>query len=1067
MSDYKISLNEIGEFLEGKDDEKYIVNIEYDSRTNLIHKIKNYPDGTKTIEQEPLTSFMWMKDMSTLMKVIKFYDNDALKIKKAREHYGIEISKLECGGNDRMLNGYKFLVKCNQGHNRMIEFFVKGGLRRGLYDPTNNIKDYFLILKPVEQYLISTGKRLYKGYNEYEEIERFCFDLETTGLDPEVNRIFLIGCKTNKGFEELFECEIEGDNADSSEAEAITKFFAAIDYVKPSIICGYNSATFDWPFIFKRCEILGIDIDKIAKTLNSTIAISNTRGTVKLGGETEDFTQTNMFGYSIIDIIHSVRSAQSIDSNMKSASLKYACQYNKIAKKNRVYIKGDKIIDYWVSKDKYFFDDITGCYLDKKPELISIKINDLLTTKKNSSILVLDGSEERSLCLKKSEIDVSEYEVIYVPIFETCEDGRLTWLSDTDLQKNKSNISKSISDILSKIKNGYDILLTEELISLVDKKMALVSPQTANFILKTFENIKKYVNNNWVEVDGKYIVRRYLMDDLWETLAVDNVYNQAPFMLTKLVPSYYQKINTMGKASLWSLIMTAWSYDKRLAIPISDEDRRYVGGLSMLMKVGASKNLRKMDFNSLYPAIGLVHDMFPDVDISGALKSFLKYFHYERFRAKDLSEEYKAKGDYKMQSFYKRKQLPLKIFINALSGALGSPLSFKWSDILSVEGITCRARQYLRLMIKFFVAKGYDPTVLDTDGVNFSALDIDESKFEYIGLGLNSEVKKGKKYTGVSALVAEFNDLYMRGEMALGLDGTWRSSLNLSRKNYALLENDGSISLTGNTIKTRKMPTYMEEFLEKGIKLLLEDKGYEFVQYYYDYIDKIYDKKIPLIKIATKAKVKKTINQYKNRGFNKNGEPLPKQAHMELLIRNNINAELGDTVYYVNNGTKKTSGDIETIKKCTLKAKEKIEYIEKYKKNPGKEYYEITENVNCYLIDKDIIENNPDYIGEYNAEKYINSFNNRVSSLLVVFDKSVRDNILITNPSEKKNWIISELELVNNQPEEEVDQDTMEHLMTPSEGEYIYWSKYGIEPDCWSSNSNSFVIPGLDIKVEL
>ena len=45
----------------------------------------------------------------------------------------------------------------------------------------------------------------------------------------------------------------------------------------------------------------------------------------------------------------------------------------------------------------------------------------------------------------------------------------------------------------------------------------------------------------------------------------------------------------------------------------------------------------------------------------------------------------------------------------------------------------------------------------------------------YIGKGLNWKVKKGKEYKGAEADVAEFNDNFMKGEMALDTDGTWPS----------------------------------------------------------------------------------------------------------------------------------------------------------------------------------------------------------------------------------------------------------------------------------------------------
>jgi DNA polymerase elongation subunit (family B) len=445
-----------------------------------------------------------------------------------------------------------------------------------------------------------------------------------------------------------------------------------------------------------------------------------------------------------------------------------------------------------------------------------------------------------------------------------------------------------------------------------------------------------------------------------------------------------------------------------------------------------------MDFNSLYPAIQLAHDVFPTVDITGVLKSMLKYFHSERFKAKDLAKQYKKQGNYQLESLYKRKQLPLKIFINSMFGALGAPNAFPWAEMDVAEGITCRARQYLRLMVKFFVKKGYTPTVLDTDGVNFMAPETGEDDFFYVGKGYNEEVIAGKEYRGVHAVVAEFNDLYMKGEMALGLDGMWPSTINLARKNYALLEDDGSISLTGNTIKSKKLPTYIEEFLDKSIVLLLNDKGYDFVMMYYNYVEKIYNKQIPLTKIATKARVKKTIAQYTNRGSNKNGKPLPKQAHMELAIKNGVQVNLGDTIYYINNGTKKSHGDVKEDKNGQIYAQ---------------------------LVDSEIIEKNLNTLGEYNVDKYLDMFNKRIKGLLIVFNKNVRDRILITDPTKKELWMRSELKLVNNQPNYEKDQDTIEELFSPSDNEIEFWNKMSYKPDFWFEENIIFTIPGLGKEV--
>jgi DNA polymerase I len=86
-------------------------------------------------------------------------------------------------------------------------------------------------------------------------VYRFVFDIETTGLDPETCKIILIGIKTNHGFQKTINAFGE-----DGEKKCITDFFNLIREMKPTIIGGYNSASFDWPFIMKRAEILGLDV---------------------------------------------------------------------------------------------------------------------------------------------------------------------------------------------------------------------------------------------------------------------------------------------------------------------------------------------------------------------------------------------------------------------------------------------------------------------------------------------------------------------------------------------------------------------------------------------------------------------------------------------------------------------------------------------------------------------------------------------------------------------------------------------------------------------------------------
>jgi DNA polymerase elongation subunit (family B) len=742
---------------------------------------------------------------------------------------------------------------------------------------------------------------LFKGYEEYNDITRLVFDLETTALEPKDGRIFMIGIKTNKGYHKVIECSDE-----EQERTGLVEFFRIIDELKPTIIGGYNSANFDWFWIFERCKALNLDIKKTARTLNPNKNIGQTEGMLKLANEMERYNQVNMWGYNVIDIIHSVRRAQAINSSIKSAGLKYITQYIGAEAADRVYIS---------------HEDIGSMYREKKEYWLNVK------------------------------------------------NGKYKKVDDP-----------SLSDLDVKFPGTY------------------------------------------IKTTGDDIVERYLDDDLEETLLVDEEFNQGSFLLASLVPTTYERVSTMGTATLWKMIMLAWSYKQKLAIPEKQQKRDFVGGLSRLLKVGYSKNVLKLDFSSLYPSIQLVHDVFPDCDVTGAMKGMLKYFRDTRIKYKQLSEEFYEIDKKKSQSFG-NKQLPIKIFINSKFGALSAPQVYAWGDMNCGEQITCTGRQYLRQMLKFFTKKGYTALVCDTDGMNFSLPESGVDDRVYIGKGLNWKVKKDKEYKGYNADVAEYNDTFMKGEMALDCDGTWVSCINLARKNYAVMEHNGKIKLTGNTIKSKKLPLYIEAFLDKAVKMLLEGNGQEFVEYYYEYLQKIYDKQIPLLKIASRAKVKLSVDDYVKRcsQTTKAGNLMSRMAHMELIIKEGIAVNLGDVIYYVNNGLKASHGDVQK-KGDTL-------------------------TLNCYRLNNEDIEKNPDMTGDYNITRAITTFNKRIEPLLVVFKDEIRNDLLVLSPDKRGLFTKSQCELINGHPFENGDQDSIEDLLILSDDELKFWERVDMNPD--------------------
>lgn len=370
----------------------------------------------------------------------------------------------------------------------------------------------------------------------------------------------------------------------------------------------------------------------------------------------------------------------------------------------------------------------------------------------------------------------------------------------------------------------------------------------------------------------------------------------------------------------------------------------------------------------------------------------------------------------------------------------------------------------------------------NTDGFNFKL----PNKYRYtkdnpyIGKGLNRNVVEGKEYTGFNADVAEFNDLYMRRFMGLGIDEVVDSTINFSRKNYCdfFPENPypEDIKRVGNSIKSKKMAAFIQKFLDKGLRCLLKKDGAGFLDEYYSYIERIYNYEIPLKDIASKGKVKKSIAAYIEdcKVLTKAGRPKSRQAHMELAIRDGLRVDMGDTLYYVNTGKSKSQADVKKVvhyyvdteglfgserkdmKSIYEKEFKKLkkedsqiakltteQYIEKYHPESVKEEEII---LNAMLLPREMIDTEEEIYckdgEEYNAPKYIDMFNKRITGLLVCFKKDIRDKILITSPIDRPVFSKEEMELCSGEPNKPGDQDTYEALMAMEDKEIRFWEAH-------------------------
>jgi hypothetical protein len=66
---------------------------------------------------------------------------------------------------------------------------------------------------------------------------------------------------------------------------------------------------------------------------------------------------------------------------------------------------------------------------------------------------------------------------------------------------------------------------------------------------------------------------------------------------------------------------------------------------------------------------------------------------------------------------------------------------------------------------------------------------------------------------------------------------------------------------------------------------------------------------------------------------------------------------------------------------------------------------------------------------------------------LIVFNKEVRENLLVTDPEQRGFFTTDQCQLTNGLPFRPEDQDSIEDLLTITEKEVEFWKNIGVSPD--------------------
>jgi DNA polymerase elongation subunit (family B) len=293
-------------------------------------------------------------------------------------HLGIRLQPEGTSGADapgcityRELRGeghLRYLLSATDG--RMLDGAVLKGASERLGSTVTRLselgEDDYLALSPEEQYLVASGRTYFRDL-AFDDLHRLQFDLETTGLSPARDQIFLVAVRDNRGLSETLEVHGEGPAA---EAELIRRFVALIRSTDPDVIENHNLHGFDLPFLAKRAQQVGVrlPLGRLHGVEMRTRPASRGYGPVRSepgDGETNERDTRGRYtvpGRELIDTLDAVRRHDFAARDLPGHGLKAVARHFGIAGPEREYVAGARIYATWRADParvrRYALDDV-------------------------------------------------------------------------------------------------------------------------------------------------------------------------------------------------------------------------------------------------------------------------------------------------------------------------------------------------------------------------------------------------------------------------------------------------------------------------------------------------------------------------------------------------------------------------------------------------------------------------------------------------------------------------------------------------------------------------------------
>ncbi len=379
-------------------------------------------------------------------------------------------------------------------------------------------------------------------------------------------------------------------------------------------------------------------------------------------------------------------------------------------------------------------------------------------------------------------------------------------------------------------------------------------------------------------------LRRYNLADAREVGKVAALLSASYFIQAQIFPYDYQTVVVRGNATKINALFLREHLRRRHSVPaLPDVDAEITGGMTAVYRQGVVAPVLHADVRSLYPSVMLAYDLRPGRDELDLFRGLLADLRDFRLAARTAMTGAKTPAE---RHHLDALQSTFKILINSFYGYLGSGFA-NWADTAAANDVTARGRAIVQQMIDWLVARGAEPIEVDTDGVYFVPPP---------GLGADG--------ASAEAFVAELSRELPAG-IQVELAGRYRAMLSYKMKNYALLDHEGRISITGSGLRSRGLERFQRDFLRDLLQLALEGRTAEIPELYARRRERFARHELDVRDFMKTETLADSLAAYKNK---RSGGARNRSAAYELALAAGRDLRPGDQVsYYVTGESKRVT----------------------------------------------------------------------------------------------------------------------------------------------------------------